>query len=344
MKLKSLMSLTLAGALSVGMLAGCGGTASTQEASSIKAAGQYSGTITILMSANDAFLSTLSASAKAAGEAQGLDVVVQDCSQDMDKQLEYIEAAKTDGQNVIVVNIVNPDRGDEVIEAADDMKVVFLNRMPTDAALIDEDHPYIGSDEVAGGTMQGEILADYLKAQGKTEANYLFVSGTENHNSTINRKKYCLEALDKAGIKVNEVAMIKGEFIWNTALQETLRSIVSGELDMSKVDTIISSNDDMLTGVREALSQSEVDYSNMAIIGYDGIAAGLQAIKDGTQIGSVYQSGLGQGTAAVQAAVNLATGADLMADMNSNWKQDTENKAIVWVPFEKITPDNVNDY
>ena len=118
--------------------------------------------------------------------------------------------------------------------------------------------------------------------------------------------------------------------------------MIADGIDMSKVDVILSNNDAMALGALEALKQNNVDAANIKVVGIDGTNAGLKAISDGDMAATVYQNAAGQASCGVQAAINLATGAELTADMKYKTAQD--NDSIVWVPFEEITADNVASY
>ena len=111
---------------------------------------------------------------------------------------------------------------------------------------------------------------------------------------------------------------------------------------MSKVDCVIANNDAMALGALESLRQNGIDTSDILVVGIDGTNAGLTAVSDGTMLATVYQNATGQAIAGVQAAINLATGAELTEGMS--YETDEENSNIIWVPFEKVTADNVAEY
>ena len=87
-------------------------------------------------------------------------------------------------------------------------------------------------------------------------------------------------------------------------MMEVPKALLANGADFSKVDTIISNNDDMALGAIEALKQAGVDTSKMKIVGIDGTQIGLQAILDGDMTATVFQSTSGQAAASLQAAVS----------------------------------------
>ena len=70
----------------------------------------------------------------AAAEQLGIKLTTVDAQNDQSKLLQFVETAKNDGQKVIVVNPVDAaaDACQQIVDAAGDMKVVFVNRPPDD--------------------------------------------------------------------------------------------------------------------------------------------------------------------------------------------------------------------
>lgn len=341
MKMKKTVAMCMAGVMCAGMMAGCGSN-NANDSAGIAESKEYEGTMTFVVSHKDEYLGSLDQGVKSAANAKGIEIKTVECSDDMDKQIEYVRAADAAGENVVMVVMADDTRADEIIEAAGDMKVVFVNRIPQDTSLLDADHVYVGSDEEDSGKMQGEILAEQLKAEGKSEINYILIKGTEGLIHTVKRSEGVLAALKNAGITTNPVTdPVDCGYDRDKAMEQVGVMIANG-MDMSKVDVIIANNDAMALGALEALKENNVDTSKIDIVGIDGTNVGLKAIVDGDMVATVYQSAEGQAAAGVQAAINLATGADLTANMKYKTAQNNEN--IIWVPFEKITTDNVADY
>src|SRR5699024_10506446 len=96
------------------------------------------GEVTMILALRDEFLSTLEAGAISAAEELGITLTTQDAQSDTSKLLQFIETAKNDGQKAIIVNMVDPETAPQVIEAAGDMKVVFVNRPPVDTSVLNE--------------------------------------------------------------------------------------------------------------------------------------------------------------------------------------------------------------
>lgn len=341
--MKKWMSMLLAGAMLTGMLAGCGTSLNEPDDSEPQASDtSFDGSISFIISHKDEYLGTLDQAAKAVAESQGFTLTSTDCADDMDRQIDYVRAAAENDADAVIIVLADDTRAAEVVEAAGDTPVVFLNRIPQDTSVLDETHVYVGSNEDDSGTYQGEMLAKALEAEGKDSVNYLMFEGTAGLVHTTKRSEGVLKALDAANITATAVAEpVDCGYDLAKAMDQMTVMLANG-VDMSQVDCIIANNDAMALGAIESLRQNDVDISGIKIVGVDGTNAGLQAISDGSMLATVYQSAVGQASAGVQAAVNLATGADLTEGIS--YDTDADNENIIWVPFEKITADNVADY
>lgn len=339
MKFKKWIAAMLAGTMCATMLAGCGGFKPINEVEEDEA---YQGDMMLILPKKDEYLSYLQQAAQASADARGCELTVVDCNEDQDKEIEYVMAAVNEEAPVIIIALADNTRAQDVIDAAGDVPVVFVNRIPADLSVLDDTHVYIGSSEEQCGAYQGKALVDYLKAQGKKEINYLMFNGNEGQDSTTKRTAGVLNALKDAGITATAAAEpVDCEYDRNDAMNEMNRMLAE-DVDMENIDAIISNNDAMACGVIEALEQNEISLDDLAIVGVDGINAGIQAVRDGKMVATVYQNATGQASAAIKAAMNLAEGKPFADGIS--YDADEDNASVIWVPFELITSDNVSDY
>lgn len=339
MKLFATLAVTAAMVLS---LAACGGGSSAAPAASDSGStggGAAAGgeKITLIMSQRDEFLSSLEAGAKKAAGELGVNLVTQDANQDESKQIQYVQAAAADGQKAIIVNPINPSACQSIIDAAGDMKVVFVNRVPDDTSILNENAVYVGSDEHTSGKFQGDFLAKYFNDKGQKDIKYILLRGIEGQTSTTLRSESVLKALADNGINATETYAKSCLYDRTEALTQMTNILADAGKEF---DCIICNNDSMALGAIEACTQAgkTIDFP---IVGIDATADGRQAIKDGTLAMSVFQDPNGQGGGAVAAALNLINGAAL--NEGTSFEVD-ETGFILWVPFEEVTPDNVADY
>ena len=346
--MRKILAMLLACGMLCGMLAGCGssgdsGSSSTGDSGSTADSGAAasgssgSESLTLIMSQRDEWLSEMESAAVAAAKELGVNLTTQDANSDTSKMLQYIETAKNAGEKAIIINMVDPATAAQCIESAGDMKVVFVNRYPTDPSVLNENAVYVGSDEMTSGKFQGEFLADYFKAQGKTDIKYILLNGILGQTSTENRTLSVKKALEDGGINATEAsAPLACDYDRATAMD-----MISPLVDTVEYDCIISNNDGMALGAIEALKSKNIDPSSIPIVGIDASTDGREAIKNGELMMSVYQNPIGQGSGALHAAINLINGAPI----NEGTEFETDETGyIVWVPFEPVTIDNVADY
>ena len=327
-------------AMMVSMLAGCGSTGdetTTPEGGETAESGDgYS--MTLIMSLRDEFLSTLEAGAQAAAEEAGVTLATQDAQNDTGKMLQFIESARNAGDDAVLINLVDAATAQQCIEAAGDMKVVFVNRVPEDTSVLESGKSAaVVSNENQSGGYQGEFLANYFKEKGQTDVRYLMLQGTLGLVHTEQRSASVIQAMKDGGLNpIEAAAPLVAEYDRATAMD-----MISPLLTTTEFDCIIANNDAMALGAVEAMTAQGLDPTSIPIVGIDATVDGVQAIKDGTLAMTVFQDANGQGYGAVQAAVNLIEG-NAINDGTDYETDETGN--IVWVPFEPVTAENVADY
>lgn len=345
---KRLVAGTIAGVMAMSMLAGCGSsssstttTATSTAAGSTATAAAASGgeNMTLIMSQRDEFLSTLENAANDQAKEMGITLTAQDAQSDVSKQLQYIETAVNAGEAAVIVNLVDAETGEECIQAAGDLPIVFVNRAPSDITLLDkyENASLVASDEMQSGGYQAEYLAEYFKEKGQTDIKYILVSGILGQVSTTNRTTSAVEGLKEAGINAEEVTTLVCDY--DRAEAQTQ---ISPLLGTEEFDCVISNNDAMALGVIEAMKSADIDPSSVPIVGVDCTPDGAQAVKDGEMYMTVFQNPVGQGAGAVIAAKNMIDGKAI--NDGTDYELSEESESIMWIPFEPVTKDNVDEY
>ena len=95
----------------------------------------------------------------------------------------------------------------------------------------------------------------------------------------------------------------------------------------------------MAVGVVQAMKEVGLDPGKIPVVGVDATTEGCQSIIDGGMQFTVYQSATGQGAAAIQTAIALAT-----KGTAKGIEGLTEDGYYVWVPYEPVDASNVKDY
>jgi ribose transport system substrate-binding protein len=174
---------------------------------------------------------------------------------------------------------------------------------------------FINSDNVQIGAIGAQFMAEKLKGKGLV----LLFEGLQSADVTHLRSKGFMAVMAKyPGIKVIKRT---GNYLRKDALLEMEKLLAQGV----RVDGIFAESDSMLSGARMALQNSKVDLRKLVSVGCDYTSEARDAIRNGTQTGSVLFP-LG-GNMAVEVALKLLA--------------KTAVPRHVVIPVKLVTRDNV---
>ena len=332
MKFRKLAALCLS-ALCLLSLAACGGNAAQGASSDGVRRMAY------VVSVRDEYLSKLEEAVIEAAANHNVAMEILHAGEDSVKVRDCIEAAKSHGNDAVIVNMVASEDAASCIEAAGDMKVVFINRVPVDYSLFNESVAAVASDERLSGAYQGQFLGQYFKGLGQTDVNYILLHGTGGLVHTELRTQGVLQEMENAGLNLNSVAVLEAGYDRYNARNAMAELLAEQSPDFN---CVISNNDAMALGAIMAMKDAGIDPNSVPIVGIDATADALQAIADGEMIMSVHQSAEMQGDGAVMAALNMLDGKSLID--GTNYEISDESDYLVYVPFEPVTKDNLSDF
>lgn len=305
-------------------LAGCGGKASDSHKD-----------VRIYLTLNemDTFRQTLVDAAVEKAAQEGVELTVADAGGSIETQVEQIKLAAAQNYDVILCSAVSTDTAVELKASAGDIPIIFFNSCPDEKHLKAGEYIYVGSDEKVAGQFQAEYVLD--KLSDKSEINVVLIKGPGDHSGTIGRSNGVKQTLSDSGKKINYV--FEDQANWDTAQAKELFELFlkTG----APLDCVICNNDSMALGVVEAFKDAGLDPGETLILGVDATADGCAAIQSGDMAFTVYQSGKGQGEAAVDMAIKIANKEDTKGTEGM-----TEDEKYVWVPFEKVDSSNVSQY
>ncbi len=306
-------------------LTGCGSNSGVASNNDIK--------ILLVLNQMDSFRGTLVASARDTAAAQGVQFEFKDAEGSIENQVNYLKAAKQEGYDVILCSPVSAETAVELKASAGDIPIVFINSCPDEKQLKEGKYIYAGSDEFVSGQFQAEYVLN--KMADKQEINVVLLKGEKVHSATVGRTNGVKQTLEESGKKINYVFEDYGD--WDQGLAKHMFEIFlkTG----SPVDCVICENDTMALGVIEACKEANIDLNTLPVLGIDATSDGCAAIKSGDMAFTVFQSGVGQGEAAVKAAIRFARGESL-----DSLEGVSEDGKYIWVPFEKVDSTNVSQY
>jgi inositol transport system substrate-binding protein len=259
---------------------------------------------------------------KAKSYPDGVKLQFEDARGDVVKQLSQVESFISQKVDAIVVNPVDTAATKKITEAAvkAGIPLVYVNRRPDDPNL-PKGVVTVASNDLEAGQMQMQYLADKMGGKG----DIVILLGDLANNSTINRTKGVKEVLAKyPNIKIEQ----EQTGIW---LRDKGMTLVNDWLTQGrKFDAVVSNNDEMAIGAAMALQQAGVKKGSILIAGVDGTPDGLNAVKKGSLVVSVFQDAKGQADGSIETAVKMA--------------KNEPVEPAVWVPYRLITLQNVDQF
>lgn len=226
---------------------------------------------------------------------------------------QYIQA----GVDAIVVVPVQADTLQPQVAAAKEAGIPFLD---VNATLNNPDVAgSVQPDDVAAGAQEAQMMVDELGGKG----NVVILQGPLGGSGEINRGAGIDQVLaENPDIKV----LAKDTANWSRdEAVNKMKNWISAFGD--EIDGVISQNDDMGLGAKQALR--EVGKDDVPVVGIDGIEDGLNAVKSGDFIGTSLQNG----------TVQLATGVAVAAKIARG--EDVEKELVYIMP--PVTSENVED-
>ena len=271
-------------------------------------------------------------------------VVRYNAAQSQITQNEQVEQMIAKGCSVICVNLVDRTDPSMIIETAReaDVPVIFFNR-----ELVEEDLMswsrlyYVGADAFESGRIQGMAAAAYIKdhpeadRSGDGTIQYVVLEGEAGHQDTIVRSETSVGALIEEGIQIEKLESAIAN--WNRGQARTRMGQMIDTYGEG-IELVLSNNDDMALGAADVYDAREVPLKERpAIIGIDGTKVGLEGVRNGKLIGTVYNDKEGQARAMLDLALAAATGKG-MEDLPL-----TDGKYIR-LPYSEITVDNISRF
>ena len=256
-------------------------------------------------------------------------------------QNEQIESFIEDGADAIIINPVDRTASGAIIEKCrnSDVPVVFFNREPVRDDMLKWDKVYyVGARAEESGAMAAELFVDYWQSVPEADKNgdgvlqFIIIKGEPGHQDTELRTEYILRTLMQNGITLER--LYEDTAMWN---REEAKEKMNAYLSFSNgkaIEVVFANNDEMALGVIDALKEAGYfgDGEYIPVIGCDGIPAGIEAIKRGELLGTVFNDAEGQGDAAYRIARALAEGRT-PDEEEIGYELDGH---YVWVPYRKI--------
>ena len=275
-------------------------------------------------------------------------LTVYDSRNDQNLQNDQVEGMLEAGADVLIINPVDRLAAGYLIEKARKRQtpVLSVNKEPLLEDLLLYEHAfYVGADGAQSGKLSGEILAEYFLAHPEADKNgdgtvqYVLIKGEPGHQDAELRTQNALKPLQEAGFRVEKLQEDTG--MWRRQLaQEKMAGFLLAWGD--QIECVISNNDEMALGAINALKAAGYFSGGrfMPVVGVDAISPAIEALRQGSLLGTVFNDGERQAMAAVDLAILLARGEEISAD---TYSYPITDERFVWIPYQRITREDLPD-
>lgn len=333
--MKKIIALLLSALMVMSLFAGCGKKDDGGKASD---GDGEKGTIGVcIYKFDDAFMTTYRNSLEEILKGKGYKVSVVDGNNDQAKQNEQINTFISQGVQALIINPVMTSAADQIISTVKDAGIptVLINREPTAEQMAAYDKlVYVGCDAAQSGTFQGELILDTANKgdiNGDGKVSYIMIQGDPENIDAQLRTEYSVKALKDAGVEVEQLNLTRGDWDRNRG-----QEIAANDLAQfgDQIEVIFCNNDDMAIGALQAIQAAGRKVNeDIYLVGVDALDAALNEVKNGNMTGTVLNDAVGQATEAVNQMEKLLSGTTY-----------SEGNQSVYVPYVKVTPDNVGDF
>ncbi|WP_029265928.1 ribose ABC transporter substrate-binding protein RbsB [Virgibacillus alimentarius] len=248
---------------------------------------------------NNPFFVTLRDGAEETAKEADYDIVSSDAQDDPSTQLSDVEDLLQQDIDVLLINPVDSEAVTSAVELANDadVPVITVDRSAEGGEVV----THIASDNVSGGEMAGEFIADQLEEKGKV----VELEGISGASATRERGKgfhNIVDDMDDIEIVANQSA----DFDRTKGLS-VMENILQSE---DEIDALFAHNDEMALGAVEALESKNM-LDDVVVVGFDATDDAQKAVKEGDMDATIAQQPKLIAEKAVEAAGKVANGEEL---------------------------------
>ncbi len=332
----------LAGLVLAAGLAACGSSDSTDSTSSSSGGG--SGTIAFLLPETETARYETQDKPLFEQKVNELcpdcDILYQNADQDPTKQQSQVEAAVTQGANVIVLDPVDSTSAAGMVTRAQqaDIPVISYDRLILNADLAA--YAEFNSPEV--GKQQGEALTKKLAEDGNPTGPIIQINGDPKDNNAKLFKEGATSVFQAKGVDVAK-EYDTPDWLPENAQKEMDQAITA--VGDGGFHGVLAANDGTAGGAIAALKGAGIDPSTIPVTGQDAELAAIQRILAGEQYMTVYKPIKPLADNAATLAVAVINGEDPAQSDVINGAEDngTEKVPAAITDTIPVFQDNVKD-
>ncbi|OOF39602.1 D-ribose ABC transporter substrate-binding protein RbsB [Rodentibacter trehalosifermentans] len=220
------------------------------------------------------FFVTLKDGAQQKADELGYQLVVLDSQNDPAKELANVEDLTVRGAKVLLINPTDSEAVGNAVAIANrnNIPVITLDRGAAKGNVVS----HIASDNIAGGKMAGDFIAQKLGNGAKV----IQLEGIAGTSAARERGEGFKQAIETH--KFNVLASQPADFDRTKGLNVTENLLAS----KAEVQAIFAQNDEMALGALRAVNAAN---KKVLIVGFDGTDDGIKAVKSGKLAATIAQ-------------------------------------------------------
>ena len=267
------------------------------------------------------------------------EIQYSNADQDTSKQQQQVEAAVTEGVDVMVLDPVDSAAAAGLVSRAKqaDIPVISYDRLILDADL---DY-YVSFDSVEVGRQQGDALSKKLADEKSPDGPIVQINGAPTDNNAKLFKQGSTEVFDKQGV---QIAKAYDTPDWSPdKAQVEMEQAITAEGDNGFAG-VYAANDGTAGGAIAAMKSAGINPADKPTTGQDAELAAIQRILAGEQYMTVYKPIKPLADSAAELAVALAQGEDPPQGLvNDEIDNGQEKVPTVFLDTIPVFQDNIED-
>ncbi|MFW8643433.1 substrate-binding domain-containing protein [Rhizobium beringeri] len=283
-------------------------------------------TIGVSMSDLDKFRTALLNGVVSHGQTiSGLKLVTENAKGDNKLQKQQVQKLIADKVDAIILAVSDGDLGPQMTKMAADagIPLIYINNVPSNLLDLPDNQAVVASNEKESGTLETKQVCALLKGKGRV----VVLMGEPFHAAARARTQDISDVIATPDCKGLQIVERQAAYWSRDYADQQMQEWLSAGV---KFDAVIANNDEMALGAIRAMKKNNIPMKDVVVAGVDATDDALAAMVAGDLDVTILQSAVGQGAAAVDAAVKLIR----------KEKVPRENN----VPFELVTPENIATY
>ena len=260
----------------------------------------------------------------------GVNLQVEDATDDVAKQLDQINNFIASGVDAIIVNAVDTNATEAMSNAAAaaNVPLVYVNRQPINMDTLPDGQAFVASNEIESGTLAAFQMCRQLRGEGKSGGATAYVlMGQLSNQAAVQRTK---DFHDVIGMDMCNFITIIDEQTANWSRDEAQDLMTNWISSGEPFDAVFGNNDEMAIGAIQAMKAAGISMDDVVVGGVDATSDALLSMQAGDMDVTVFQDLAGQGAGSIDTALALIKGEEV--------------DKTVFIPFKLVTPDNISEF